>query len=94
MQEYSQGGFDGILFRAYEWATREQTMCSYELLVRYVMPQFQGSMEKLIGSRERVLNNCKRVVGGAVEAVRRASTDVGREAPEGFKGRTLGGQDG
>ena len=93
LQEYSQGGFGGILFRAHEWATREQTMRSYELFARYVMPQFQGSMDTLIGSREWVLNNRKRVVGGAVEAVRRAFTDVGREAPEGFKERTLGGQD-
>ena len=40
--EYSQGGFGGILFRAHEWATREQTMRSYELFARYVMPMFQG----------------------------------------------------
>jgi len=93
LQEYSQGGFGGILFRAHEWATREQTMRSYELFARYVMPQFQGSLDTIIGSREWVLNNRKRVVGGAVEAVRRAFTDVGREAPEGFKERTLGGQD-
>ena len=93
LQEYSQGGFGGILFRAHEWATREQTMRSFELFARYVMPQFQGSLESIVGSREWVLNNRKRVVGGAVEAVRRAFTDVGREAPEGFKERTLGGQD-
>ena len=93
LQEYSQGGFGGILFRAHEWATREQTMRSFELFARYVMPQFQGSLESIVGSREWVLNNRKRGVGGAVEAVRRAFTDVGREAPEGFKERTLGGQD-
>jgi limonene 1,2-monooxygenase len=93
LQEYSQGGFGGILFRAHEWATREQTMRSYELFARYVMPQFQGSLDTIVGSREWVLNNRKRVVGGAVEAVRRAFTDAGREAPEGFRERTLGGQD-
>jgi len=91
--EYSQGGFGGILFRAHEWATREQTMRSFELFARYVMPQFQGSLDTITGSRDWVLSNRKRVVGGAVEAVRRAFTDVGREAPEGFKDRTLGGQD-
>src|SRR6201998_1701035 len=32
--EYSQGGFGGILFRAHEWANREQTMRSYELVGR------------------------------------------------------------
>lgn len=91
--EYSKGGFGGILFRAHEWATREQTMRSYELFARYVMPQFQGSLDTITGSRDWVLSNRKRVVGGAVEAVRRAFTDAGREAPEGFKERTLGGQD-
>jgi limonene 1,2-monooxygenase len=91
--EYSQGGFGGILFRAHEWANREQTMRSYELFARYVMPQFQGSLDTIVGSREWVLNNRKRVVGGAVEAVRRAFTDTGREAPEEFKARTIGARD-
>ena len=90
---YSNGGFGGLLFRAHEWASREQTMRSFELFARYVMPQFQGSLDSIVGSREWVLNNRKRVVGGAVEAVRRAFTDAGREAPEGFKERTLGGRD-
>ena len=93
LQEYSQGGFGGLLFRAHEWASREQTMRSFELFARYVRPQFQGSLNTIVGSREWVLNNRKRVVGGAVEAVRRAFTDAGREAPEGFKERTLGGRD-
>ena len=39
----SQGGFGGVMFRAHEWATREQTLRSYELFARYVMPQFQHS---------------------------------------------------
>ena len=92
--ELSKGGFGGLLFRAHEWATREQTMRSYELFARYVMPQFQGSLDPIIGSQQWVLNNRKRVVGGAVEAVRRAFTDAGREAPEELiKARTLGAQD-
>ncbi len=36
---YSQGGFGGILFRAHEWANREQTLRSFELFARYVMPE-------------------------------------------------------
>jgi len=31
LQELSQGGFGGILFRAHEWANREKTLKSYEL---------------------------------------------------------------
>ncbi|HZQ36762.1 MAG TPA: LLM class flavin-dependent oxidoreductase, partial [Dehalococcoidia bacterium] len=34
------GGFGGLLIRATEWANREATMRSFELLARYVMPHF------------------------------------------------------
>ncbi len=91
--EYSQGGFGGILFRAHEWANREQTMRSYELFARYVMPRFQGSLETIRGSNEFVRSNRAQVVGGTVEAVRRAFTDQGREMPEGFRDRTIGARD-
>jgi len=43
LQRLSDGGFGGLLFRAHEWATREQTLRSYELFARYVMPRFQGT---------------------------------------------------
>jgi limonene 1,2-monooxygenase len=91
--EYSQGGFGGILFRAHEWATREQIMRSYELFARYVMPQFQGSLEPIFGSNQFVRDNRQRVVGGTVEAVRRAFTDHGRAIPEGYRDRTIGARD-
>ncbi len=91
--EYSQGGFGGILFRAHEWANREQTLRSYELFARYVMPQFQGSLDTVIGSNKFVRDNRARVVGGTVEAVRRAFTDHGRAVPEGFRERTIGARD-
>ena len=41
LQGFSSGGFGGLLFRANEWADREQTLRSYELFARYVMPRFQ-----------------------------------------------------
>ncbi len=91
--ELSRGGFGGILFRAHEWANREQTLRSYELFARYVMPQFQGSLETIVGSNQFVRDNRQRVVGGTVEAVRRAFTDHGREVPEGFRERTIGARD-
>lgn len=45
------GGFGGILIQATEWANREQMMRSYELIARYVMPQFQGSLLSLENSQ-------------------------------------------
>src|SRR6185436_4006266 len=45
--ESSKGGFGGLLFRAHEWADREQTLRSYELFARYVMPRFQGALDTI-----------------------------------------------
>ncbi len=36
-------GFGGLLVQTVDWAPREAMLHSYELLARYVMPQFQGS---------------------------------------------------
>ena len=91
--ELSKGGIGGVLFRAHEWANHEQTLRSYELFARYVMPRFQGSLDTIIGSNRFVRENRKRVVGGTVEAVRRAFTDHGREVPEGYRERTIGARD-
>ena len=41
------GGFGGLLVQATEFGTREQVLHSYELLARYVMPHFQGSLVNL-----------------------------------------------
>ena len=46
------GGFGGILVMANEWASREKVLRSYELLARYVMPRFQGSMGNVITSNQ------------------------------------------
>ena len=91
--EYSQGGFGGILFRAHEWASREQIMRSYELFARYVMPQFQGSLDTVSGSAAWARENRKQVFGGTVEAVKRAFTDFGAAVPEEFRSRTIGARD-
>ena len=91
--EYSKGGFGGILFRAHEWATREQIMRSYELFARYVMPQFQGALDTVTGSAAWARENRKQVFGGTVEAVKRAFTDFGAAVPEEFRARTIGARD-
>jgi limonene 1,2-monooxygenase len=43
LQELS-GGFGSFLVRVEDWTTRERILHSYELLARYVMPRFQGSL--------------------------------------------------
>ena len=90
----SDCGFGGILFRAHEWATREQTMRSYELFARYVMPVFQQSLDTVVGSNAWARDNRKTIFAPSTEAVRRAFTDHGREAPEeAIRARTLGARD-
>ena len=51
------GGFGGLLIQATEWGTREQVLHSYELLARYVMPRFQGSLTSLEASHATAVEN-------------------------------------
>jgi limonene 1,2-monooxygenase len=93
LQDLSRGGFGGLLFRAHEWANREQTLRSYELFARYVMPRFQGSLDTVRGSNEWARANRKTIFGPNVEAVRRAYLDAGREIPAEYRARTSGARD-
>ncbi len=43
LQEIS-GGFGGFMVRVEDWGQREKVLHSYELLARYVMPHFQGTL--------------------------------------------------
>jgi limonene 1,2-monooxygenase len=52
LQEAS-GGFGGLLLRAEDWAPRDKLHRSYELMARYVMPQFQGSLTGIVASNQR-----------------------------------------
>lgn len=93
LETLSGGGFGGLLFRAHEWATREQTLKSYELFARYVMPRFQGSGEMPRGSNEWARENRRTIFSPNVEAIRQAYTNAGREAPAEFRQRTSGARD-
>ena len=46
------GGFGGLLLQAVDWAPREKLLHSYELLARYVMPRFQGSLAGVNASNQ------------------------------------------
>ncbi len=49
----SSGGFGGLMIQATEWGARQQVKHSYELIARYVMPQFQGSLVSLRNSQKQ-----------------------------------------
>jgi limonene 1,2-monooxygenase len=90
MLDHSGGGFGGFLFRAHEWADREQSWRSYELFARWVMPRFQQSLDTVASSQDWVVSNRKTIFGPNVDALRKAFTDSGRVPPEGFETRTSG----
>src|SRR5262249_5783431 len=91
--ELSQGGFGGLLFRAHEWATREETLRSYELFARSVMPRFQAPLATTVDSNEWCRGNRKTIFGPNVQAIKRAFNDAGREMPQEVMARTSGARD-
>jgi limonene 1,2-monooxygenase len=46
------GGFGSLILLATEVGTKEQVNHSYELIARYVMPQFQGTTNSLQMSQQ------------------------------------------
>lgn len=66
LQEAS-GGFGGLLVSVQDWAPREKLLRSYELLARYVAPQFQTSAQGIqrsqrwAGARARELQDARAV---------------------------------
>jgi limonene 1,2-monooxygenase len=91
--ELSAGGFGGLLFRAHEWANREQTLKSYELFARYVMPRFQGSADMPQASNEWARENRRSIFSPNVEAITQAYARAGRQAPAEYRQRTSGARD-
>ena len=91
--EYSNGGFGGLLFRAHDWADREQTWRSYELFARYVMPRFQQSIDTIAASQDWCKDKARSIFGPNVEALRRAFVDAGKPVPEYYRERASGARD-
>jgi limonene 1,2-monooxygenase len=91
--EASDGGFGGFLFRAHDWADREQTWRSYELFARWVMPRFQDSLGTVQASHAWAVENRKTIFSPNVAALRKAFTDHGQAVPEAFDARASGARD-
>jgi limonene 1,2-monooxygenase len=62
-------GFGTFLLMGHEWADTEATRHSYELIARYVAPQFQGSASTLTASRDWAAENRPEFIGAAGNAV-------------------------
>jgi limonene 1,2-monooxygenase len=63
------GGFGTFLLMGHEWADTQATRHSYELIARYVAPQFQGSARTLTASRDWAAENRPEFIGAAGNAV-------------------------
>jgi limonene 1,2-monooxygenase len=63
------GGFGTFLAMGHEWADTDATLHSYELLSRYVAPQFQGSASSLTASRDWAAENRPSFIGAAGTAI-------------------------
>ena len=77
--DQSAGGFGAYLVMANEWANREATLHSYELLARYVMPVFQGSAVAPEASRAWVTNQGAELVGKIGSAIMQAISEHAAE---------------
>ena len=53
----SSGGFGTVLGFAHDWANRENTLRSWDLVARYVMPEVNGMLEGYRASRTHVVEN-------------------------------------
>jgi limonene 1,2-monooxygenase len=63
------GGFGVVLGFAHDWANREATLRSWDLLARYVIPEINGSMTWLRESQEYLHANQAELMAGASKAV-------------------------
>lgn len=73
--EVSGGGFGGLLVLAHEWASREKTLKSYEMLARYVMPKFQDSALPIEYSQQWTAQRRDQLFSTSVQAVVKAMHD-------------------
>ena len=71
-------GFGGMLIFAQEFASRENTLRSFELLARYVMPQFQGSLGNPQASQSVAEAHKQEFIDQRTRAVEKAGGEIAR----------------
>ncbi len=71
------GGFGCLLGLAHDWASREKTLRSFELMARYVMPRFQDTVAWIDRSVSWTSGRKEQLMTGAKTAVFKAIADAG-----------------
>ena len=79
------GGIGGLLSMHHEWASSEATKRSYELLMRYVAPRYQGQLDRIVASRDFVEDRQLDIFGAGQKAMAKAFADAGKELPPAFQ---------
>jgi limonene 1,2-monooxygenase len=74
------GGYGGLLVQTIDWAPRDKMLHSYELLARYVMPQFQGSVLSTAASNRWAFERRDELIAGRAQAIERAKQDYAAHA--------------
>lgn len=72
------GGFGGFLIHSTEFGTREEVLRSFELIARYVMPRFQGSLVNLTTSQQWAAEKRQDLMALRKQSIQRA-TETFRE---------------
>jgi limonene 1,2-monooxygenase len=75
------GGYGGFLVQTVDWAPREKMLHSFELLARYVMPQFQGSVLSTAASNHWAREHRDTLMAGRTRAIERARQDYAASRP-------------
>jgi limonene 1,2-monooxygenase len=73
--EERSGGYGGLLVQTIDWAPRDKMLHSYELLARYVMPHFQGSVASTAASNRWAAERRETLVAGRTRAIDQARQD-------------------
>ena len=76
------GGFGGFLVQTVDWAPRETMLKSYELIARYVMPQFQGSVRSIEASNQWAKDRIEPLLAGRVKGLETAKNDYAKSRDE------------
>ena len=69
------GGFGGFMVQTIDWAPREKMLKSYELIARYVMPEFQGSTLSIKASQKWARERVETLLERRVKAIDQATAD-------------------
>jgi len=85
----STGGFGGFLVLGNDWAKHQDTLRSYELIARQVIPVFNGMLKPLQHSYDTVVNNKRSFAEPVMKAIRRAYEDAGQQIPENLTPKNL-----